>query len=148
LFLLAGLASLSQNVIPIHIAFIPILIPPLLAIFNKMKVDRRGIATALTFGLKAPYILVPVGFGLIFQGIIVDEMKANGMEIALSRVPLAMVIPVSGMAIGLVIAILFTYRKPREYKDIPTEFSSEIAATDEKINSKWEWNHFITLLGL
>jgi len=148
LFLLAGLASLSQNVIPIHIAFIPILIPPLLSIFNKMKVDRRGIATALTFGLKAPYILVPVGFGLIFQGIIVDEMKANGMEIALSQIPLAMAIPVGGMVVGLAIAILFTYRKPRDYKDIPTDFASEVAATTEEANDKWQWKHFITLFGL
>ncbi|RYG72525.1 Na+/H+ antiporter family protein [Lentibacillus lipolyticus] len=148
LFVLAGLASLSQNVVPIHIAFIPILIPPLLAIFNKMKVDRRGIATALTFGLKAPYILVPVGFGLIFQGIIVDEMKANGMEIALSQIPLAMAIPVSGMVVGLVIAILFTYRKPREYKDVPTEFSGEVAATAEEANGKWQMKHFVTLIGL
>ncbi|QKY70686.1 Na+/H+ antiporter family protein [Lentibacillus sp. CBA3610] len=147
LFLLAGLASLSQNVIPIHIAFIPILIPPLLAVFNKMKVDRRAIATALTFGLKAPYILVPVGFGLIFQGIIVDEMNANGMEIALSQIPLAMAIPVAGMVIGLAIAILITYRKPREYKDIPTEFT-EVAATTEESNEKWHMKHFVTLLGL
>ncbi|SFA95725.1 hypothetical protein SAMN04488072_104141 [Lentibacillus halodurans] len=148
LFLLAGLASLSQNVIPIHIAFIPILIPPLLAIFNKMKVDRRAIATALTFGLKAPYILVPVGFGLIFQGIIADEMRANGMEIALSQIPLAMAIPVAGMVIGLAIAILFTYRKPREYQDIPTEFTSDVAATTEEANDQWQMKHFVTLLGL
>ena len=33
---LAALASLSQNLIPVHIAFIPILIPPLLVFFNKM----------------------------------------------------------------------------------------------------------------
>lgn len=148
LFSLAGLASLSQNVIPIHIAFIPILIPPLLAVFNKMKVDRRGIATALTFGLKAPYILVPVGFGLIFQGIIVDEMKANGMEIALSQIPLAMAIPAAGMVVGLAIAILFTYRKPRDYKDIPTEFTGEVAAATEETNDKWQMKHFVTLLGL
>lgn len=148
LFSLAGLASLSQNVIPIHIAFIPILIPPLIAVFNKMKVDRRGIAAALTFGLKAPYILVPVGFGLIFQGIIVDEMKANGMEIALSQIPLAMAIPAAGMVVGLAIAILFTYRKPRDYKDIPTEFTGEVAAATEETNDKWQMKHFVTLLGL
>ncbi|API92113.1 sodium:proton antiporter [Virgibacillus pantothenticus] len=148
LFLLAGVASLSQNVVPIHIAFIPILIPPLLAIFNKMKVDRRGIATALTFGLKAPYILIPIGFGLIFQNIIVDEMKANGMEIGLSQVPLAMVIPVAGMVIGLAIAILYTYRKPREYHEIPTQFTNDAAATNDKTNASWQWQHSVTLLSL
>lgn len=148
LFSLAGLASLSQNVIPVHIAFIPILIPPLLAVFNKMKVDRRAIATALTFGLKAPYILVPVGFGLIFHGVIADEMRANGMEIAMSQIPLAMAIPVIGMVVGLAIAILFTYRKPREYQDISTEFTDEVAATEEGNNDKWQMKHFVTLLGL
>src|SRR5699024_4309726 len=40
LFVLAIIASFSQNIVPVHIAFIPILIPPLLSIFNKMKVDR------------------------------------------------------------------------------------------------------------
>ncbi|NMU27002.1 sodium:proton antiporter, partial [Vibrio parahaemolyticus] len=29
----------SQNVIPVHIAFIPILIPPLLGVFAKLKLD-------------------------------------------------------------------------------------------------------------
>jgi len=147
LFVLAIIASFSQNIVPVHIAFIPILIPPLLSIFNKMKVDRRGIATALTFGLKAPYMLVPMGFGLIYQGIIYDEMKENGMEIALSKIPVAMVLPVIGMAIGLIIAIVFTYRKPREYKDIETEFSGEEALAAEQ-ELKWGWQHTATLLGI
>lgn len=144
LFVIAILASFSQNIVPIHIAFIPILIPPLLAVFNKMKIDRRGIATALTFGLKAPYMLVPMGFGLIFQGIIVDEMKENGMEIALSKVPFAMALPVLGMVIGLIIAVVFTYRKPREYQEIETEFTAE--GHEESL--KWEWKHTVTLIGL
>ena len=53
LLILAGLASLSQNLIPVHIAFIPILIPPLLKLFNDLKVDRRGVACSLAFGLKS-----------------------------------------------------------------------------------------------
>lgn len=148
LFSIAGLACLSQNVVPVHIAFIPILIPPLLSIFNKMKVDRRGIATALTFGLKAPYMLVPLGFGLIFQGVIAEEMKANGMTIALSKIPLAMAIPVAGMVVGLAIAILFTYRNSRDYADIPTEFSNEVAATTIEGKKKWQWNHYVVILSL
>src|SRR5690625_6986742 len=96
LFALAGLASLSQNVVPIHIAFIPILIPPLLNVFDRMKIDRRTIALSLTFGLKAPYMLLPIGFGLIFHNIIRDEMAANGMEIALSNIFISMSIPVAG----------------------------------------------------
>ena len=78
LFLIAGLACLSQNLIPIHIAFIPILIPPLLYVMNEGKIDRRGVACALAFGLKAPYISLPVGFGLIFHSIVVNSLKDNG----------------------------------------------------------------------
>ncbi|MDD4365435.1 MAG: sodium:proton antiporter, partial [Synergistales bacterium] len=74
LLLLAGLGCFSQNLIPIHIAFIPILIPPLLALLNKLRQDRRAVACALTFSLKAPYIAIPAGFGLIFHGIIADQM--------------------------------------------------------------------------
>ena len=73
LFVIAGVASLSQNLVPIHIAFIPILIPPLLILFDKMRLDRRAVAVALTFGLKTPYIMIPAGFGLIFYDIIKDR---------------------------------------------------------------------------
>ncbi|MGL6051775.1 MAG: sodium:proton antiporter, partial [Aeromonas salmonicida] len=34
----------SQNLIPVHIAFIPILIPPLLHVMAKMNIDRRQVA--------------------------------------------------------------------------------------------------------
>ena len=61
------MACLSQNLVPVHIAFIPILIPPLLTVLNRMQADRRAAACALAFGLKAPYICVPFGFGAIFM---------------------------------------------------------------------------------
>lgn len=85
LLVIAGVASLSQNVIPVHIAFIPILIPPLLKVFDQMKVDRRGVASALTFGLKAPYLMIPAGFGLLFHEIIQKEMANNGVDISDGR---------------------------------------------------------------
>ena len=75
------IAVFSQNLIPVHIAFIPILIPPLLGIMNKLKIDRRSVACALAFGLKAPYIAIPAGFGLIFQGLIAENMTLNGMNV-------------------------------------------------------------------
>ena len=37
----------------------PIIVPPILHILNLLKVDRRLIASVLTFGLTAPYILLP-----------------------------------------------------------------------------------------
>ena len=42
---------MSQNLIPVHIAFIPIVIPPLLSLFNDLKIDRRLIALVIGFGL-------------------------------------------------------------------------------------------------
>ena len=155
LFLIAGLTCLSGTLIPVHIAFIPILIPPLLILFNSLKIDRRAVACALTFGLKAPYMVLPVGYGLIFHGIIVSEMKNNGMNIAMSQLPIAMSIPGIGMIVGLVIALVFSYRKSRNYNDIQLKAaekaSEEIAATtDGQIDSKGNNKrlHFFTLLAI
>lgn len=39
LFVLAIIAVCSQNIVPVHIAFIPILVPPLLLLMNKMKIE-------------------------------------------------------------------------------------------------------------
>ncbi|MBR5315890.1 MAG: sodium:proton antiporter, partial [Firmicutes bacterium] len=83
---LALIACCSQNLIPVHIAFIPILIPALLPLMNEMNLDRRGAACALAFGLKAPYIALPFGFGFIFQGLIADNLAANGMSIEVGDV--------------------------------------------------------------
>lgn len=111
---IAGVASLSQNVIPVHIAFIPILIPPLLKLFDEMRLDRRAVAAALTFGLKAPYIMIPAGFGLIFHGVISDGMTQNGASITMAEIAKAMLIPGSAMIVGLLIAVFITYRKDRD----------------------------------
>lgn len=117
--LIAGIASLSQNLIPVHIAFIPILIPPLLGLMNKLKIDRRAVACALTFGLKAPYVMLPVGFGLIFHGIVATALSDNGVMIAKNEVWKGLLIPGLGMVLGLFVAVFFSYRKPREYEDKP-----------------------------
>ena len=83
---IAFFACFSQNLIPVHIAFIPILIPPLLPLMNRLKIDRRAVACALTFGLKAPYVSFSVGFGLIFHTILRDQLNQNGVNIDLSDV--------------------------------------------------------------
>lgn len=105
----------SQNLIPIHIAFIPILIPPLLQVMNELQIDRRLIASVLTFGLTAPYILLPAGFGQIFHGILAENMENSGLAVEMADIPKAMLIPVAGMAAGL-LAALFVYRKKRDYR--------------------------------
>ncbi|WP_153464270.1 Na+/H+ antiporter family protein [Sediminibacillus terrae] len=150
LLVIAGAACLSQNVVPVHIAFIPILIPPLLHLFDKMKVDRRGVAAALTFGLKAPYLTIPAGFGLIFQGIIVSEMSANGMDVALSTVTKAMILPGVGMVAGLLFAIFITYRKDRELSAISDSplAEGEIAASVEHEQLVFSKHHFLTLIAI
>ncbi|WP_010295794.1 Na+/H+ antiporter family protein [Clostridium senegalense] len=126
ILIIAFITCFSQNLIPVHIAFIPILIPALIPIMNKLKIDRRAVACALTFGLKAPYIAIPVGFGLIFQNIIRDQMIANNIEVTTSMVSKVMWMPGVGMIIGLLVAVFFSYRKPREYKDvILEEFSND-----------------------
>ncbi|RKG31323.1 Na+/H+ antiporter family protein [Acinetobacter tianfuensis] len=115
-------AICSQNVIPVHIAFIPVLIPPLLSVFNHLKLDRRLITCVLTFGLVGTYMLVPFGFGAIFLNDILGQNintfgKPYGFSISYDQIPKAMAFPVFGMFIGLLVAIFFTYRKPREYAD-------------------------------
>ncbi len=64
LILLAAISS--QNLVPVHIAFIPILIPPLLHSMAQLELDRRVVACVITFGLVATYMFLPVGFGGIF----------------------------------------------------------------------------------
>ncbi len=147
IFIFAGIGVLSQTVVPVHIAFIPILIPPLLMLFNKLKIDRRAVASALTYGLKAPYILIPVGYGLIFHGILVTEMQENGLDISLSDIPAAMLIPVIGMTVGLLIAVFISYRKPREYEDIQTMASNSVVA-EGLTETRQKVNHLITVIAI
>ena len=49
LLIIAFFACFSQNLIPVHIAFIPILIPPLLKLMNSLKLDRRAKSTLYCF---------------------------------------------------------------------------------------------------
>lgn len=117
LTMLALIAMASQNIIPIHIAFIPIIIPPLLGVMNKLKLDRRAVACTLAFGLKMPYIAIPVGFGLIFQNLIADNLIQNGVDVLRSDIWKSTFILGLGMFVGLIIAVFVTYRKPREYEN-------------------------------
>ncbi len=145
LFILAGIAILSQNLIPVHIAFIPILIPPLLHVMNKLKLDRRAAACSLAFGLKAPYIAIPAGFGLIFQGLIADNMTLNGMQVLKNDVWKSTWILGIAMFLGFLTAIFISYRKPRKYIDCKVS-KNELEKEDEK-TLKLNKNHYITLLG-
>lgn len=139
IFILTGMAILSQNLIPVHIAFIPILVPPLLIIMNELQIDRRSVACGLAFGLKAPYIMIPAGFGLIFQGLIADNMVQNGAEVLKNDIWKSTWVLGLGMFIGFLIAIFISYRKPRNYQNL------EIKQQD-KVDLTLHRSHYITLL--
>ena len=140
LIIIAIFGCFSQNLIPVHIAYIPILIPPLISVMNKLKLDRRAMACSLTFSLKMPYIAIPAGFGLIFQGIIATQMTENGMPVNKLDVWKSTWILGVARIIGLLIALLFSYIKDREYQDLPLK-GIEIEEAE-----KMETKHWLTLL--
>lgn len=144
LLVIAGVASLSQNLIPVHIAFIPILIPPLLKLFDQMRLDRRAVALALTFGLKTPYIVIPFGFGLVFQKIVLDGLIQNGIpDFTLGKVTLAMIVPALGMVVGLLFGIFITYRKERSV------ISDEVPSLEEEVESvRFQQKHIYTIVAI
>lgn len=111
------MAIFSQNLIPIHIAFIPILVPPLLGLATRLQIDRRAMACAMTFGLVTTYMFLPVGFGSIFlNDILLKNIGDSGMDVSDVNVMAAMAIPALGMVAGLAIALFYSYRKPRSYQ--------------------------------
>ncbi|CAJ1856151.1 Na+/H+ antiporter family protein [Aeromonas veronii] len=132
-----AVAISSQNLIPVHIAFIPILIPPLLHVMAQMQIDRRQVACVITFGLTATYMVLPVGFGGIFlNNILAKNLIDNGVPITTSQIPLAMAIPVAGMVLGLLIAVFITYRKPRQY-DLAKILDAEPEAIELNLTHIW-----------
>ncbi len=112
---LLAMSIMSQNLIPVHIAFVPIVIPPLLSLFNDLKIDRRLIGLIIGFGLCFPYVLLPYGFGQIFQQIIQSGFAKANHPIEFNMIWNAMLIPSMGYIVGLLIG-LYVYRKPREYE--------------------------------
>ena len=123
--LFAGLVMMScfsQNLIPIHIAFIPLLVPPLLLAVNRMHIDRRLIACLITFGLVTTYMFIPYGFGDIYLNqIMLKNVGEAGIDVSNISVTKAMAIPALGMFTGLLVAVFISYRKPREYQQLAVD---------------------------
>ena len=138
--LFAGLITMScfsQNLIPIHIAFIPLLVPPLLLAFNRMQIDRRLIACLITFGLVTTYMFIPYGFGDIYLNqIMLKNVGEAGIDVANISVVKAMAIPALGMLIGLLVAVFFSYRKPRAYQQIAIDQQAHDAVVEGDTLSK------------
>ena len=128
--MVAGVLSMSimsQNLIPVHIAFIPLIIPPLLGVMNKLRIDRRLIACVLTFGLVTTYMWIPVGFGSIFLNeILLGNIRKAGLDTTGINIMQVMSIPALGMIAGLIIAVGFSYRKPRDYENRPMEAAHSV----------------------
>ncbi|BBP82939.1 transporter [Pseudomonas sp. Pc102] len=114
--LLLGVAISSQNILPIHIAFIPLLVPPLLYVLTRLQIDRRLVACVITFGLITPYMFLPVGFGNIFLNeILLANVAKSGVDVTGVNVTEAMLIPALGMVAGLLLAVFVSYRRKRTY---------------------------------
>ena len=138
--LFAGLVAMScfsQNLIPIHIAFIPLLVPPLLLAFNRMHIDRRLIACLITFGLVTTYMFIPYGFGDIYLNqIMLKNVGEAGIDISNISVTKAMAIPALGMLVGLLIAVFISYRKPRQYQQLAIDKAAHDVALESDELSK------------
>lgn len=129
-------SMLAETLIPIHIAFIPILIPPLLGLMNKMKIDRRMLSVVFGFGLKVPYITLPIAYGSIFHKLIISSFSKAGLAVNENMIlstnwiiALIMVISVGAGAVY--------FSKDREYKtvkigNINTELNEDIQVKSDK----------------
>ncbi len=138
--LFAGLATMScfsQNLIQIHIAFIQLLVPPLLLAFNRMQIDRRLIACLITFGLVTTYMFIPYGFGDIYLNqIMLKNVGEAGIDVSNISVTKAMAIPALGMLVGLLVAVFISYRKPRQYAQLAIDKEARDAVVEKDALSK------------
>ena len=146
--LLVGLilvSMMSQNLVPIHIAFIPLLIPPLLIAMSKLGLDRRAVACVMTFGLVATYMYLPYGFGDIFlKQILLGNIEKSGLDTSHISVMHAMAIPALGMVMGLIFALCVSYRKPRHYQIIATD----VPQLDSQSNTLSSWRLGVAILAI
>ena len=142
---------MSQNVIPIHIAFIPLIIPPLIVVFNRLHIDRRAIACVLTFGLVTTYMYLPYGFGEIFlKQILLGNINKAGLDTSELNIMTVMTIPSIGMLAGLIIALFISYRKPRFYenKAITSEDNSENESENGNNGKSQRYNNIIAIIAV
>ena len=145
IFIVASL--LSQNLIPVHIAFIPVLIPPLLNMMNKLKIDRRAVACILACGISSSYLLLPFGFGAIYLNeILLENINTVGgglgLEATAVMAPKAMFFPVMGILAGMLVAVFISYRKPREYALNLDTMNTE----EHKVDSTIKWQPLLMTL--
>ncbi|CAB0518698.1 sodium:proton antiporter [Corynebacterium diphtheriae] len=138
-----AMSVMSQNLIPVHIAFIPLIVPPLLSVMNKLRLDRRVVTCVLTFGLVTTYMWIPLGFGSIFLNeILLGNIRKAGMDTSGINIMQVMGIPALGMFVGLLIAVFFSYRKPRDYQTVV------IVDTDEEEKPVSRYKVIVSLVAI
>ena len=136
------IAIITETFVLVYVAFVPIMIPPLLKVFNKYKVDRRMLVTVIVSGFQIGYVCVPAGYGLIFQGIVQNDLATNGLEVSQNQIIQSNLVLALAMIISAAIAI-FVYRKPREYEDRSAVVA--LASEDGEL-PKIEWKHIAVIL--
>ena len=106
------MSIMSQNLIPVHIAFIPIVIPPLISLFNDLKIDRRLIGLVIGFGLCWPYVYFHMA--LVKSSIKSFKVAPKAHHpIEFSMIWKA-INSFNGYIVGLILGFI-VYRKPRNY---------------------------------
>jgi len=132
IYIILGTAAvLSQNLIPIHIAFIPLLVPALLSAANQLRIDRRAIACVICFGLVCTYMVLPVGFGGIYLNeILLANIASSGVDVSDIDIIDAMWLPGVGMVVGLLTALFISYRDPRSYQETTISASTKGAGLE------------------
>ncbi len=96
-------------------------------------------AICFGFGLKAPYITIPIAYGAIFHGLIKDSVNQAGLNITGDVIWKNTWMAGIAMLIGLVLGLLY-FSRDREYEDI----HDEIEEKSEEI-VKVETKHWLTL---
>ena len=141
-------AVCCETVITLGANFCFILLPPLLAVFNKYNIDRRKACVAIMCGLQIGYVCIPFGYGSAFQAIVADAMAANGaagydfMDVCKAAWPVGI-----AMIAGCVLAEVM-YHKDRVYTPVAGITASEdgVVASDDGELPKWEWKHVAVII--
>ena len=106
---------------------------------NKLQIDRRAVACILAFGLTMPYVVFPVGFGIIFQSLVLDNINQNGVCVCVHDAQLPFFLLGGSFVIGLVWALLFSYKKPRIYSESNSVVIVENKIKSPSLNKRQQW---------
>lgn len=133
--LLLIIGILSETVILVGTSFVPIMVPPLLNLFNQNKIDRRKLVVAIVLGIQIGYVCVPTGFGLMFQQIVQTSLRSAGLEVSILEITKGNIVALVAMLAALALN-MFIYRKPRKYEE---EIKAEMQASTEVKMQKRQW---------